>query len=534
MRSLLDMLPRMSDHDLMYLAHRHAVPGQALSRKQMLAALTDRFGDPEYLCRTVKALPRPVQLTLRAHALADEWWTVQAALRQWQEGSYDQHVAELRHFGFIAEGGTLVPAEVAQAAIQLWIEELAEKAESPPEKRLVPDPTGPGALRDLFALMAMGWRRELPLTKERHLFRKAMDDLLERVEGSPLVRSDQLKLVVYGYAIHRGLLAQALYDNKGKTGLITTKRAYDWAELSWGEIWADVADHFLQTQAQHLPMLRQMLKALARLSPETWLPQAAWASDFGRLTGQEPSTLETLLYMLAGLDLLEIGISGKNRYVLRPSAALRSLLSGLAPTLPPVEDQFVLAPTYEVVAPKTVSPRVLLSLERWCGNRSADKVLTYTLSPGSLHVAREEGDDPKAILAFFEQHARAPLAQNVLFSLREWTAPALKARFEQVTLLRLSGAVAAERARSDKVIRGLILEQVTPTDLIVAPGAVERIRKRLGDLGVTPTPGVERPGVGAPAQEIVWQNPDPEGPVSAKEFAQRWFGSMSRDRDVTS
>jgi hypothetical protein len=192
--------------------------------------------------------------------------------------------------------------------------------------------------------------------------------------------------------------------------------------------------------------------------------------------------------------------------------------------MPDEQHKFVIDPTYTVHAPKTVTPEILCCLERWCGERKADVVLTYKLSQAGLRVALEEGDRPADLIKFFEECSRAGLPQNVLFSLREWTAGARKARFEQVTLLRVGDADTAQLITGDKALRKWVFDQITPTDLIIDASAVEKVRKRLGEIGVVTSPGVGRPGLADSGPRIVWQNEEAPHVMSAKAFRLKWVG----------
>jgi hypothetical protein len=232
----------------------HAV----VTRQQMLDALLERFSDPEYIYRTVKALPQPLRQTLLAYTLSTNLfsWSFGMHLDNVLLESHKPYLTELEHLGFVSSGRVAV--EPGEAAVRVWLEELAK--ETPPPKQIVlPDPNGPGALRDIFALIGMAWRRELPLTKNSLLFKKVEEELLRRMEGSLAIKGDGLKQLVLSYALARGLLAEATYGENGKTGFIATEYAWDWSNMTWGEIWTDMADFLLESRAEGLGWVPELI-----------------------------------------------------------------------------------------------------------------------------------------------------------------------------------------------------------------------------------------------------------------------------------
>lgn len=266
-----------------------------------------------------------------------------------------------------------------------------------------------------------------------------------------------------------------------------------------------------------------MLVAILGTMPDShWLPAQAWVDDLHRLTNYNQAALEAYPLVLAGGGLVELGVAD-DQLLIRATKALRALLEGSEPTLPEAEEQFIVQPTFEVLASKTLPPSVLYRLERLTENRRADRVLQYKVTSASLRTAVENGEPPADIEAFFLRHARPPLAQNVRFSIREWTAGAARASFASVMLLRLSDPTVAERVRADKSLREWVVGQLTPTDLIVRPDAVEKVRKRLGTLGLVTEPGVKALGSGSAAGAVFKDDPEMEhAPITPTEFAQRW------------
>lgn len=527
MAKLLDRIATLPNKNLLHLCGWHEVAQGALTRDEMIQALQQKLSAPEYWVGAVGRLPRTHKLTLRAFSLTASYYVRTSALNKLLNTSHEKYAAELERSGFLF--GRAMADEAWAAVTQDWAQELRGRGPRRPDRVLAADPAGPGMLRNLFAVLAMGFRRELPLTQTGEIHKRAMDELLKRTEGCPFLSGDGPKTVALHYAIHQQLLSPGPYGN-GKGGLTAGARARHWATWPWSTIWADMAHYVLNGTYVFLPGRQPLMRMLADLPRDAWLPVRHWLDDVVALTDDNRAELESYLLMLAAAGLLDLGES-PDTHLFRPSAALAALLDGREPPMPKPETAFVVQPTYEVIAPKTVAPAVLYRLECLGGNRKADKVLQYTLSPAPLRVAVENGDSAAEIQAFFAQHAKPSLAQNVAFSLREWTAGTASARFASVILLRVSDAAVAAQLSVDKIVREHVLGQLTPTDLIVRPDGVEKVRKRLAALNIATKAGMEQIGAEPEPAPAAADRPTPgPDPITPAEFPRVWRRAERKDR----
>lgn len=88
------------------------------------------------------------------------------------------------------------------------------------------------------------------------------------------------------------------------------------------------------------------------------------------------------------------------------------------------DDTFYVQADYQVIASRTVEPRVLASLDVVAALEKADKMLIYRLSPRRVGEASKCGISGEEILEFLESHTKGELPQNVEFSIREWAGAA--------------------------------------------------------------------------------------------------------------
>lgn len=535
MYTLADLLKEASDHRLTHMMSRHGIAGTALTRVQMQERLTGRLSDPLYRRSCLQELSPPQVLALRYAMVHGGWHRGRQAPSDVLGKDAESLADDLRTLGFL--GNSSVPEEIARVSVQLWAEALVW-AGSPPQGMATPDPTGPGAIRDLVAMLAMAGRKGLPMTQQQSIFRKATDELLRSMEGGMTPENDELLSILIDYASARGLIGVTTYDSTGpkpKLGVAPTARVETWLQMSWSSIWADMAAFLIDGLRSEFGGWSVVLQMLAQAPAGAWLDEYRWADSLDSLSNKQDwpplhrGALENFLSSMERLQLVQRHEqSGQRPTLVRATPALLAILGGRLPNLPAAEEHFVVQPTFAVVAPKTLSPAVLYRLEQLTEDRTADRVLQYTLSFGSLRPAIEGGEKAEAIVGFFEAHSKTPLAPNVVAELRRWTGKGTQARFESVMLLRLADPHAAAMLMADKKVHGMVLSAVSPTDLIVDAGAVEKIRKRLGDLGMVTAPGIGTPGAtpepaaAFPATATRREKPQPF--CTPATSVERWFG----------
>lgn len=453
----------------------------------------------------------------------------------------------LGRMGLLTEDGRIRPG-VERIAARLWAEELLWNDPVDPPK-FGPDPNGPGVIRDLFALFGLAARRRLPLTQQGSLHKTAEDDWVALAEEPAQVVRGPMQAFVLEYARRRGLVAPAAYPSKSgqtaRSGLVPTALAEEWAAQSWGAIWADMLAFLLEQWRDRFQALHGVLLVLATAPAGAWLAARPWRVQLDMLADGENrptaggQAFRDFEFYLMGLDLVQMAGSRQSGPLVRATPALHALMAGGVPDLPAPADRFDILPDMEIAAPKQLPPLVLYGLERLAERQSAGEELRYRLTAAGVRRAAEEGWEPGSLIEFIAGHCKTPLPPAALARLQSWASRGSHARFESVTLLRLSDAGAAARAAADRAVKGHIIAALSPTDLIIDATAVEPIRRRLAELGLEVEPGVlqpERPDrsrrqPGRRADRPVRRIPASSGPsgqaglpVAPETLVQAWFG----------
>ena len=93
----------------------------------------------------------------------------------------------------------------------------------------------------------------------------------------------------------------------------------------------------------------------------------------------------------------------------------------------------------------------------------SDEVAHYRIARDGIERAIVKGMDAAEILDFLEAHSRAPLPQNVAYSIGEWAKRVAFASQKEVVLLATDDAAAMDRLLATPEVRRLLVERLSPT-----------------------------------------------------------------------
>ena len=293
-----------------------------------------------------------------------------------------------------------------------------------------------------------------------------------------------------------------------------------WLQASGYQRWAGLANYCLAQWDLQSPRLQFLLFFLALVPPDAWLDLDGLAAHLetfslpggdlhgfwsGHETQQEFIPLTALPGYLLAIGMVEQTVH-EGRMGYRLSRAGRALLREETAPLPEAGQEFIVQPNYEVLVPPGLDPALLWRLEELAVPLKVDRMSIYRLERPSIHRALEGGRKGEEILSFLEHHARGGLPQNVDFTLREWIQAYGRLYLMEATLLRCDDEALAGTIKSLPGLKGFILGELTPTDLLVDPARVPALLLALRNHGYTPRPGITRPrGV----KKYPWQE-DPE------------------------
>lgn len=172
-----------------------------------------------------------------------------------------------------------------------------------------------------------------------------------------------------------------------------------------------------------------------------------------------------------------------------PPAAFRytawaaDLLHGQPPAGLPVEQGAIQAGSTGRLSVPRLTPRaVRYQIARFCQWEEAElETYHYRITPAGLERAAAQGLRPRQMLALLRKHA-ALVPPLLAQALERWESAGTQARLEQVVLLRLSSPEILTALRKSRAAR-YIVEEISPSTVLVRAGAEEKIREALLELG---------------------------------------------------
>ncbi|MDI7278031.1 MAG: helicase-associated domain-containing protein, partial [Anaerolineae bacterium] len=204
-------------------------------------------------------------------------------------------------------------------------------------------------------------------------------------------------------------------------------------------------------------------------------------------------------------------------------AYLDALFAGrvacFAGLVPEDECSFIVAPNFEVVAPFTLHPRILLDLGALADLVQADQALVFQINRASVYRALKGGMDGTTVLAVLEKGSQQPVPQNVQASIQEWATAYGRVWLARFHLLRCADAETAARLRVLPRLQPYVAGQLTPQDLILREGDHSAIYEILEHEGFLPRAQVE---LAPPLDGGTPSAPGKPDPAAAAEPSTRW------------
>jgi XPB/Ssl2-like helicase family protein len=236
-----------------------------------------------------------------------------------------------------------------------------------------------------------------------------------------------------------------------------------------------VARNAYLASLEHVP-----LEAFVALRP----PHAAPAEDLQQMGW---NLLVWVRRRLTLLGIVDLGLDEAGRPVAMRLSRLGAKLLGVlsSRSLEAGRSHLVVNPNFEVVLlPEGEEFDIVHALDRFCVRRQHEVLYHYELTEESVRRGLRDGLSLSEIVGWLARHARAPLPQNVLFSIREWGARAgvLTLEGERLTTDR---ADVIERLAGEPRMRRFIAERPSPQSLLLRPGASRsELARTLRELGL--------------------------------------------------
>jgi hypothetical protein len=183
--------------------------------------------------------------------------------------------------------------------------------------------------------------------------------------------------------------------------------------------------------------------------------------------------VEYVLTRLYPLGVVDVALAGDEPVGLRLTDLGRRLFLGEKltqvpeekerPPLPPAKP-LVVNPDFEVLLfPEGDVNEIAHKLSRFASRTKSDEVAHYRIARDGVERAVVNGMVVAEILDFLETHARAPLPQNVVYSIGEWARRVSFAAQRDVALLTTDDAGALDRVLATPDVKRLLVERLSPT-----------------------------------------------------------------------
>lgn len=176
-------------------------------------------------------------------------------------------------------------------------------------------------------------------------------------------------------------------------------------------------------------------------------------------------------------------------------------------------DRFLIQPTFEIIAPRTLGLVIRGELERFADLVSVDVTLTYRITKDTVYRAGDEGMSGEAVIVFLERHSEKSLPQNVEYSVREWGQSYGQVYFMDVFLLRVVNEETATHIKAHRDLAPFIRGQVAPDALMVERHQYRDLMEALRKAGFMPK------------SQVVGMEPERESghfPFARERFTDVW------------
>ncbi len=387
--------------------------------------------------------------------------------------------------GCIREEGNryFCPHEIAEQVRAAFLQPALIPAD---ESKPVPPASAPNLLEDIFSLLALIDKQEISLTLlgniKKSVFEKALTGSQTSTgPGGP-----------FGEDLHHAFLVNYLKTRElvvfDRRSAHTTELLSGWLDLSMTERCQDIVAFILTSQLQD----EYAIIALNGILSETDAGKGLIPEQFAAFlhgstmatggTGRLETRIGTVLHAFSQLGLL--AKSGDACIMTRTGE--RFFRNESLPIDENISGDFSVQPNFEVIVGPEIDPRIRFSLELMSERKNRDTVHTFVITPEGIGKARERGMSVEGIIAFFRDHSRNEVPQNVLFSIKSWAKEYGAIYFEDVFLMRFRNPTVCDSVARMPEVVPYIREHISDTVLVIKREYVERITKIAREAGFQP------------------------------------------------
>lgn len=394
------------------------------------------------------------------------------------------------------------------------VERYAEEARrDPPVHDLVLQARG-DLQSDLRTALAMVDEAPMRVAKEGSVYKAARGRLAERLQFQlqPLLDRDEVANRVLLLARSLGLVAESAEGE-----LAVTARGEEWRKLPLIDqvkaAYARLLDESVATLRSHhlrqvAPIMLELLTApeqkgrwwpgvlLGMIARNRYLlelvqrdpqgPHAPLNIRHGALTELGNAAQDLAVRDLFALGLVEVALRGQEPVAVRLSRLGRRVLLDERGTPPEQSRPLVVNPDFEMLLlPEGEVEELLHALDRIALRTRTGEVVQLRLARERVELAAASGTTAEEMLATLERHSRAPLPQNVAYSLREWAGNVRTASLARGILFTASDPKVIETLRHHPTLGACVAKVMDERTLFLHERALERqIAQELRTLGI--------------------------------------------------
>lgn len=301
--------------------------------------------------------------------------------------------------------------------------------------------------------------RKVQITREGALYKtsaRRIAKALLPIAGDPLDGAGQVRLL-FGFCTRRRLV-----DRTGERALRVTPEGLAFEARSLHEKLRALLAHVVEERSggaaglHQVRLRRVLLRLLARSAPGEWietpvLPFVArnaylahleeWAAQGrpGRWGAGSPMSADGPAELSAGLlgflkrrlyplGLVDLGLEAGMPVAVRLSQLGQDLLEACGEDEEPGEadlgasrSSVLVNPDFEVIVfPGDDEHEVVHAFDRFAERIKSDRLHHFRITRASIEAARREGTCAADVLAELTERARAPIPQNVVYTIEDW------------------------------------------------------------------------------------------------------------------
>lgn len=508
---LQDYLAALPMGDLKSIAVTLGVQPGMISRARLIREITDQVFEPGYIDQSVDDLNEEARDILLAVLSAGDAGRVYDTRKPSNDGLIE-HLHGLLNRGLVIGRRPAyrtvdftVPEDLRDMLIRNFTDRLAGFFQADAAKSEDDESRDLTTVRNVFALVN-GLRHNPARLTDRGLpYKRALDAMMDRQEavtnGLPDAEEetpDQMRFVM-DYARWRGL-------TRIEDGRLRADYAFaSWLELPTTEKLANLLsfwharDRARSPAVSALPGILRLCVGFAQVDLDQILRCVLTCSSphvrTDAFSDEEKAEILAALRELEWIGLLR-QYDGKNGagggLVITPAG--RHVFGGQGwPDEQAWSTQFVVQPTFEIIAPRDLDLRIREQLEHFADLEKVDLTLTYRVTRDTIYRAANADMSGADVNGFLADHSEKDVPQNVAYSIQSWGDAYGQVYFMETFLLRTASAEIASHIKAHGELAPYIKGEVSPDALIVERKTYRELMDLLQKQGYMPRSGIVGP-----------------------------------------